>query len=92
MDVLVGVQGVGMQWGLFMRPKRALIELCDPGWKLLFSINLNNLNGLVTRHISGRKDGIQWGYIEKLRHKKEPYTEEKKHFNISKFLTPNINQ
>ena len=92
MDVLVRVQGVGMQWGLFMRPKRALIELSYPGWSPLFSIILKNSNGLVTKHISGKKDGVQWDYIWKLMHKKEPYTEEeKKHFNNSKFFDSKYN-
>ena len=91
-DVLVGVQGAGMQWGLFMRPKRALIELSYPGWTPLFSIILKNSNGLVTKHISGKKDGVQWGYIWKLMRKKEPYTEEeKKHFNNAKFFDSKYN-
>ena len=86
-DVLVGVQGAGLQWAMFMRRKRALIELCFPGWGPLFSNDLRNCNGLVTKTVSGMKDGAQWGFVEKYLKKNKPFTEEeKRQFGSAKFM------
>ena len=71
-DILVGVQGAGLQWMKFLRPKRAMIELTFPGWPKLY-LPEHKQDGGIGRELSGERDGADWKWLQNTYNHGQPF-------------------
>jgi len=59
-DLLIGVQGAGLQWAMFMRPNTALLELYWKYWKRIYSNILKGSNGMHTDALYATEVYLNW--------------------------------
>lgn len=65
-DILVGVQGAGLQWVMFLQPHRALLELTYDNWNSMYVGMYQNFKGLATATLHAISSTPDWFYISKL--------------------------
>ena len=85
-DILVGVLGTGLQWTIFLRPGRALLEISWPkkGWGFLFSNSLKNFRGIQTFQLEASDVKLNLESFSHVCHAGRPFSDVEKSTLASK--------
>ncbi len=69
-DILIGMNGAALQWAVFMKPKRGLLEMSYHGFDVFFN-KYQGHNGLVYQELMAVKQIKNWDTYKLLRHSGE---------------------
>ena len=73
--ILVGVQGAGLQWSIFLRSNSGLLELAHENWNFLFSKMHKGFHGLRVAQLKAKNTKIDWDFIAKVCNHGNPLNE-----------------
>ncbi len=82
-DILVGINGAGLQWAMFMRHKTGLMELELPFGTAYHSFK--GYNGMIYDHLKATKAIPDWKTLAEFQQYGKPYTEEEKKVLLKRY-------